>query len=90
MIFGVIDRSAIIVSTKKVIGKHNQVKDVQNKVDIILKKVENFKSRFTELSKKGIPSFWENVEYVLPQETYHAPLVQKGIKIQNSVRWRSI
>ena len=53
----VTDRSTIIISARKVIGKHNQVKNVQNKDDSLLKKVTNFKRRFANLIKQGIPSF---------------------------------
>ena len=74
---GVTDRSTIIISSKKVLGKHNQVKNVQNKDDALLKEVTNLKRRFAELIKKGLRSFWESNEYPIPQETYHALLSQQ-------------
>ena len=71
---GVSNRSTIIMSTKKVICKHNQVKNFQNKANALLKRVESFKNRFADLLKKGLPSFWDNIEYLFSQETYHALL----------------
>lgn len=71
---GVSDRLAIIMFAEKVLGKHNQVKYFQNKVDALPKKATNFKSRFAKFIKKGLPCFWDNNEYLIPQETYHAIL----------------
>ena len=71
------DRSTIIISTRKFLSKHNQVKNVHNKVEALLKKVTNFKSICVELLKKGIPSFWDNNEYLIPHEIYHALLSQQ-------------
>ena len=56
---GVSGRSCIIVATRKVIGKHNQLKIVQGKVENLQKKINAFKSRFQDLFKMGLPSFWD-------------------------------
>lgn len=42
-----------------------------------LERLKMSKSRFIELFKKGLPYFWDNAEYLLPQETYQALLLQQ-------------
>lgn len=54
---GMNDRSTIMITTRRVIGKQNQMKNGQNKIEALLKKVNSFKERFDELFKMGLPSF---------------------------------
>ena len=74
---GVTDRSSIILSTKKVIYKHNYVHTVNSKEDLLLKKVGNFKTNFNEMFKKGFPFFWDDKGNLISKEIYHSLLVQQ-------------
>ena len=53
------DKSNIIIADIKVIGKQNQLKVVHSKMDNLQKKKNVFKSKFKDLFKMGLPSFWD-------------------------------
>ena len=67
---GVNDRSTIIIATSKVIGKHNQFKIVQVKVENLQKRVNAFKSIFEDLFTMSLMSFWYTQGNLISQNNY--------------------
>ena len=67
---GTKDRIDIIIWNGKIIGKHNNVRNVQGKANQMIQSVQSFKNMFSQLFQKGIPSFWDDKEKLIPQEEY--------------------
>lgn len=67
---GVSDKSLIIIVVRKVIGKHNQYRIIQAKVQNLQKKVNAIKAKFKELFKMGLPSFWDTHGNLISQQIY--------------------
>lgn len=61
----VTDRSEYIIVARKLIGKHNNMKNFQNKTNSHLNNVKRFKVKFLELTKNCLPSFWDGQEYFI-------------------------
>lgn len=66
---GVTDREKTIILTRKVIAKHNNLKNVQNKSNALLNKIKNFKAKF------ALPSFWDARYFLISQKDYQALFV---------------
>lgn len=73
---GVNDRAAVIVWTRKIIGKHNHMKNVQSKAEKMKQNVQSFKSLFGKLFQKALPSFWDYNGQLCSQEQYQVLLTQ--------------
>lgn len=67
----------MIALAKKVIYKHKYVQSVKSKVKLLLKKVQDFKDKFSNVINKGMPCFWDNRGNLLSQEYYQVLIVQK-------------
>jgi FtsZ-binding cell division protein ZapB len=73
---GVKDRTAIIIWARKIIGKHNHIKNVQTKAEQMEQSVQDFKDLFSQLFNKGLPSFWDGRGNLISQEEYNVLLTQ--------------
>ena len=68
---GIRDRITIIIWARKFIGKHNHVKNVQEKTNQMLLHIKDFKRLFQKLFDDGLPYFWDNGGRLFSQEKYH-------------------
>jgi FtsZ-binding cell division protein ZapB len=73
---GVKDRTVVIVCARKIIGKHNHMRNVRSKAEKIEQNVQSFKDLFSQLFKRGLPSFWNNNGKMVSQEKYNVLLTQ--------------
>ena len=69
------DRLAIIIWARIFIGKHNHVKNVQDKLNPMLLQIKDFERLFQKLFDDSLPSFWDNDGRLFSQEQYHNLLV---------------
>ena len=74
---GIKDRVAIVLGSKKFINKHQLMKVVQDKVNEMSSRVNDFRRAFRELFEDGLPYFWDEAGRIFSQEHYHSLLVQK-------------
>ena len=72
---GIKDRVVIIIWERMIIGKHNHVKNVREKVEQMLLQVQSLKKLFQKLFENGLPSFWDDTKKLISQEQYHSLLV---------------
>jgi FtsZ-binding cell division protein ZapB len=73
---GVKDRTALIISARRIIAKHNLLRSVQNKAVQMDLSIQEFKDAFEQLFAKGLPSFWDGKGSLYKQEDYHTLLMQ--------------
>jgi hypothetical protein len=73
---GVKDRTALIISARRIIAKHNLLGSVRNKAMQMEHSIQEFKDAFEELFVKGLPSFWDGKGLLYNQEDYHSLLMQ--------------
>jgi hypothetical protein len=73
---GVKDRTALIISARKIITKHNLLRSVQNKALQMEHNIQEFKDAFEQLFIKGLPSFWNGRGSLYNQEDYNTLLMQ--------------
>ena len=57
---GIEDIVAIVLWSKKFINKHQLMKVVQDKVNAMSSRINDFRRAFTELFEDGLPSFWDD------------------------------
>jgi hypothetical protein len=69
-------RTTLIISTKRIIAKHNLLKSVQTKAIQMEKSIHEFKDMFEELFMKGLPPFWDGKGKLYDQEEYNSHLTQ--------------
>ena len=69
------NRTTMIALEDKVIYKHKYVRIIKGKSKV-LKKVQDFRDKFTNVISKGMPSFWDNRGNLISQEDYQAIIVQ--------------
>jgi hypothetical protein len=70
------DRTALIISARRIISKHNLLRSVQNKAMQMEHSIQEFKDAFEQLFTKGLPSFWDGKGSLYNQEDYHSLLMQ--------------
>jgi hypothetical protein len=73
---GVKDRTALIISARRIIAKHNLLRSVQNKAMQMEQSIQEFRDAFEQLFSKGLPSFWDGKGSLYNQEDYHSLLMQ--------------
>ena len=72
---GIKDIVAIILWSKKFINKHQLMKVVQDKANVMSSQINDFRHAFKELFEDGLPSFWDEEGRLFSQEHYHSMLV---------------
>ena len=75
-ILGIKSITVVIVWARKILGKHNHVRNVQSKAKQIQQNVKYFKDLLTQLFQKGLPSFGDDNGRLIPHEKYHVLLTQ--------------
>ena len=73
---GIKDRVAIVPWAKKFINKHQLMKVVQDKANIMSSQIRDFKLAFKDLFDDNLPTFWVDEGRLFSQEHYHSLLVQ--------------
>ena len=66
-----------IIAARKVIGKHNHLKNDQNQTNALINKVKGFIAKFSNFFQNGLPSFRHGQEYFISQEYYQALFVHQ-------------
>ena len=66
------DIISVITWDRKVVGKHQYLENVQEKIDIMHHQVKLFIDLFMPLFKKGLPFLQEEKRRMLSQTEYHA------------------
>jgi cell division protein FtsB len=70
------DRTALIISARRIIAKHNLLRSVQNKAMQMEHSIQEFKYAFEQLFIKVLPSFWDEKGSLYNQEDYNSLLMQ--------------
>jgi hypothetical protein len=73
----VIDRTNIVIDSKKVLTKRRLMKNVENKLHEMIGEVASFKRIFTDLIKIGLPLPWDGNGYIQTQNKYQELLENK-------------
>jgi hypothetical protein len=72
---GVKDGTALIISARRIITKHNLLRSVQNKAIQMEHIIQEFKDAFEQLFIKGLPSFLDGKGSLYNQEDYNSLII---------------
>ena len=64
---GIKDRITVITWVRKVVGKHQHIETVLEKIDIMQHQINIFKGLFVSIFQKGLLSFWEEDGKIMSQ-----------------------
>jgi len=70
------DRTATIIYARKIVTKHSYMDGVKAKAKEMQRGVQVVKDLLSILFQKGLPSFWDNSNKLIPQQKYHEMLNQ--------------
>lgn len=80
---GVKDMTITIIHARRIITKHSYIENVKAKYEQMHKSVQAMRNSLNILFQKGLSSFWDNYNKLMPQKYYQEMLIQARMDASN-------